>query len=261
MNYTILTQNSMYTLSSDYIKHMYPSNKLFKSCNVLSNEDVKKIRFKELGLKTFSGSLKVLANTVNGSSRKQNLLKAFDRGIARSDHKASLITERDNWKGNYSPRATVPQSYKSARAPISAGTSLNKKTTTRGGVAMAVGIIIEAARAALLYSTIRDYLAAFSQKTHTKNPNSIGAVFTVTIIYLKVETSYGKAPVFGGVYLAKLISPSDDFYASEYVNVAINNICKPKFQATEEKIISININDLDHPNMYETATLFVKCDW
>ena len=34
MKYNVLTQNSIYSLSSDYIKHMYPSDKMYKSASL-----------------------------------------------------------------------------------------------------------------------------------------------------------------------------------------------------------------------------------
>jgi len=241
---------------------MYPSDKMHKSCVALSNEDVKKLRFNESDINTYVGPLEVLPSNVNGATRRQNLLERFDKAIGNITKKASMDAERRLWKGqSYIPRQVTPNNYKSARAPIVAGTSLTKGATAKAGAAMAVGIVLDAARAAILYDDMIRSLNKFSKITHMKHPESIGAVFTVSIIYLKVDRPYGRVPMFGGVYLAKLVNPVDDFYASDFVNKAINDICKPKFQTTQEKLERFNINNLDHPSLYESAILFVKCNW
>jgi len=126
---------------------------------------------------------------------------------------------------------------------------------------MAVGIIIEAARARILYDDITRDLKKFSKLIHMKHSNSIGAIFTVIVIYLKVDRPYGRVPMLGGVYLSKLISPIDNFSNCSYVNTVIDSICKPKLQSPEEKLERFNIPDLDHPNLYASAVLFVKYDW
>ena len=126
---------------------------------------------------------------------------------------------------------------------------------------MAVGIVLDKARAAILYRTIRKALDIFSKMIQTKNSNSIGAVFTIKILYLKVDTSYGRVPTFSGIYLTKLINSSENFYATNYVNNVIHDICVPKFQEPLEKLEQVKINELDHPNLYETATLFIRCNW
>lgn len=254
MKYTIITQNSIYNLSADYIKHMYPSDKLYKSCIALSNEDVKNLRFKDQHLNATAGPLKILPNKVNGAARKQKLLEDIDKA---SRYNATKLTDRLNWKGKNIPPARKGYGV----APISIGSSLTKKTTTRAGAAMAVGIVLDKARAAILYRTIRKALNIFSQTIHTKNSNSIGAVFIIKILYLKVDTSYGRVPTFSGIYLTKLINSSDNFYAIDYINNVIHDICVPKFQEPLEKIEQVKINELDHPNLYETATLFVQCNW
>ena len=199
---------------------------------------------------------------MNGATRRQNLLEGFDKAIGNITKKASMDAERRLWKGqSYIPRQVTPNNYKSARAPIVAGTSLTKGATAKAGAAMAVGMILDAARAAFLYDTILAALDKFSQEIHIKYPNAIGAVFTIRIIYLKVDRPYGRVPMFSGVYLGKLINPSDNLYAYDYVTKVINEICKHKFQSPNEKLESISMSNIDNPSLYETANLFVRCKW
>jgi len=254
MKFTVLTQDGLFSLGSDYINHMYPSNRLYKHCVEMTDNIVEKQKFNTTKHNSFAGPLSVRPNNNNGEKRKQSLLKTLDN---TSYHQANKITNRLHWQGKNVPPTTKMR----ALAPITPGTSLSKRTTTVAGTALAVGIILQVGRAQILYKTIRGYLSEFSNKIHSKKPNSIGAVFAVTIIYLKVERSYGRAPIFSGVHLINLINSSDDFRSNTYINSIITETCQPSYKAKGEKLESININQLEHPNQYETATLFVKCDW
>ncbi|TOJ51587.1 hypothetical protein CGI36_25470, partial [Vibrio parahaemolyticus] len=74
------------------------------------------------------------------------------------------------------------------------GSNLTKRTTGVSGTAMAVGIILQVGRSKILFKTMKKYLISFVEQTAKKYPNSKKAVFAVTIIYLKVEREYGRAP-------------------------------------------------------------------
>ncbi|MGF1834423.1 hypothetical protein [Photobacterium sanguinicancri] len=254
MKFTVITQNGLFSLGADYINHMYPSNRLYKHCVEVTDNSVEKQKFNKTKHNSFAGPLSVPPNNNSGEKRKQSLLKALDNA---SYHKANKITNRLHWQGKNVPPSTKMR----AMAPIMPGTSLTKRTTTVGGTAFAVGIILQVGRAKILYKTIRGYLSEFSKKIHSKNPNSIGGVFAVTIIYLKVERSYGRAPIFSGVHLINLIDSTDDFRPNTYISSIITENCHPSYKAKGEKLESININQLERPNQYETATLFVKCSW
>ena len=56
----------------------------------------------------------------------------------------------------------------------------------------------------------------------------------MTIIYLKVEGDYERAPVLGSLTLEKVFNPSDDFYVRDFLTTKIKDICVPSFRNNPE---------------------------
>ncbi|TON99621.1 hypothetical protein CGH44_24970, partial [Vibrio parahaemolyticus] len=87
------------------------------------------------------------------------------------------------------------------------------------------------------------------------------AVFAVTIIYLKVEREYGRAPIFSGVHLLQVLDTTSNFNPIGFVGKMVSEVCQPRYRPKGDKLESINLGQLDNPDLYETATLFVMCEW
>ncbi|ENS1775602.1 hypothetical protein ACEZNI_003841 [Vibrio parahaemolyticus] len=254
MKFTVLTQGGIHSLDSNFINHMYPSSKMYNYCAQQLEGDISQQHFKNTKHNSYAGPLSKLPNNNNGEKRKQALLKKMDN---ISNYKANKVTDRLHWSGKQVP----PTPKFSSLAPITHGSNLTKRTTGVSGTAMAVGIILQVGRSKILFKTMKKYLISFVEQTAKKYPNSKKSVFAVTIIYLKVEREYGRAPIFSGVHLLQVLDTTSNFNPLGFVGKMVSEVCQPRYRPKGDKLESINLGQLDNPDLYETATLFVMCEW
>lgn len=75
----IITSDNEYLFSSEYIKYLYPTDKMFDSCVEL-REQIAPSEFENqnIGMNSLSGPLKQLPNALNGQKRLNNLRNILD---------------------------------------------------------------------------------------------------------------------------------------------------------------------------------------
>jgi|GEM_PF-1808981 len=255
MYISILTHNREVPLSSSYINYMYPVNKLFTSCIELRNDSVmESIPASSIKDSSLAGPLRKLPNDMTGEKRLQKLKERIDRS---SNIKATMATDRAHWQN----KEVIPSRHYTSVAPIQPSTTASNSMKAKGGRAMALGIVLQKARAMVLYDIVRQNTQILAKRVKASNPSACGCVLIVNIKYLKVEREYGKAPQLSQVTLDRLIFGTDEpsFESSAYVRGKISSLCEVSIRKSIDTKFSIVHGETDES--FSTAVLFIKCTW
>ncbi|GAA5217192.1 hypothetical protein ACFSJ3_14205 [Corallincola platygyrae] len=257
MRFTVLTHKGPYNFSSDYINHMYPVDSMYKACKQIEKEpkfsDISDTPVKPTSL---AGPLEKLPNDLNGVKRKQSLLSELDRTLNIRNARAA---DRLYWKG----QSSIPRSATRALAPIVPSDSLNKRTTTTAGLAMAVGVVVQYARAVVLFEIIKKEAEKIARKAKDKYQDSAGCVLSINIKYLKVKRDYGRAPNLFSITVDKGLSAvsSIEFNSIKYIQNKVSNICKPALSPEPELQVKVDPEESVDHGKYGYAILYLKCEW
>ncbi|MGF1725109.1 hypothetical protein [Photobacterium nomapromontoriensis] len=262
MKLKVLTHNGSYNLGSDFCEFLYPSSSLKIYCYSIELEVGVSKSSKEDQINTYAGDLKKPIPEINGQSKKQKFLEKIDHANKSQYKHKNGIQDRLHWKN----KASIPQVHQTPKlfAPIKPSTTMTSHSIRSASKAMAIGIVAQKARSQILTKVIKLTINEVANKVKTKHPNSKSAVLVASIYYLKANPDYGRAPNLRGVYFDGLIDYSKNIIPYNYVEEKIKSLCgnsnslKSDFEIYNE---IIDFNNLNNRGAYDTASLFVLCEW
>lgn len=255
MRLLIITSDNEYSFSSEYIKYLYPTDKMFDTCVEL-REQIAQSEFenKSISMNSLSGPLKQLPNALNGQKRLNNLRNILDQS---QSIRSTKETDRLHWQG----RGIVPARKTSSLSPIYPSSTMSGGMKVNASKAMALGVILQKGRAMMLYDIVRQNTEALARKVASENPGSVGCIFILVIKYLKVAREYGKAPQLSKITLDKIISAQDDeqYFAVRYISNKVKTVCHDSIKALPNTEYSKEFGEVGDSD--GTAVLFIKCLW